>query len=309
MPSRGDWGLVQPEIARATSVCGYDHAGRGCSDPGPSPRTARQSRASWPSLLSAGGMESAVGVVALRSVVSTSASFASDLPRAPSPSSCSSMPPTKTSCGGVRGVHNLGGRWTVGIFRLLGVSFGRPTEALDPSINVARATDRLRISSAADEIMHIRECASEVRTSRRRRRGCHRSTSSRRSICDTCNEIKPRCLNKDVFITAQSSGPRRVHRIIKSKVIVDAINLSAADKQRGMAGLDGTRHFRRKSKRLLFEESLEDELAELHLTLCGGGCHMEHHLCASSDFSFAVPVTGASGAGWAQAHVQGETAK
>jgi pimeloyl-ACP methyl ester carboxylesterase len=37
-----DWDWVQPEVAKTTRVCAYDRAGMGWSDPGPSPRDARQ---------------------------------------------------------------------------------------------------------------------------------------------------------------------------------------------------------------------------------------------------------------------------
>ena len=37
-----DWSLVQPEIAKFTSVCTYDRAGYGWSDSGPIPRTSKQ---------------------------------------------------------------------------------------------------------------------------------------------------------------------------------------------------------------------------------------------------------------------------
>jgi len=30
-----DWGLVQPDVAKFTRVCAYDHSGTGWSDPGP----------------------------------------------------------------------------------------------------------------------------------------------------------------------------------------------------------------------------------------------------------------------------------
>lgn len=36
------WSLVQPEIAKFTTVCSYDRAGMGWSDVGPRPRTSRQ---------------------------------------------------------------------------------------------------------------------------------------------------------------------------------------------------------------------------------------------------------------------------
>jgi pimeloyl-ACP methyl ester carboxylesterase len=38
-----DWSLVQPAVARFTRVCSYDRAGHAWSDPGPRPRTMRQS--------------------------------------------------------------------------------------------------------------------------------------------------------------------------------------------------------------------------------------------------------------------------
>jgi pimeloyl-ACP methyl ester carboxylesterase len=37
-----DWSYVQPDIARFTTVCSYDRAGMGYSDPGPFPRTSQQ---------------------------------------------------------------------------------------------------------------------------------------------------------------------------------------------------------------------------------------------------------------------------
>lgn len=37
----GVWELVQPDVARFTTVCSYDRAGRGRSDPGPTPRTSQ----------------------------------------------------------------------------------------------------------------------------------------------------------------------------------------------------------------------------------------------------------------------------
>lgn len=60
---------------------------------------------------------------------------------------------------------------SVGILRLLGVSFGPRIESLAPSVQrFARAT-RFRTAgyqAAADEIVHIRESASEDRSSRRK---------------------------------------------------------------------------------------------------------------------------------------------
>jgi pimeloyl-ACP methyl ester carboxylesterase len=60
---------------------------------------------------------------------------------------------------------------TIGVLRLVGMSFGQPVESLAPSVRqFARATDfrAAGYQAAADEIIHIRESASEVRSSRRK---------------------------------------------------------------------------------------------------------------------------------------------
>lgn len=46
-----DWGLVAPEVARFTTVCAYDRAGYGWSDPGPLPRTSSRIAAELHALL------------------------------------------------------------------------------------------------------------------------------------------------------------------------------------------------------------------------------------------------------------------
>src|SRR4029453_9972703 len=60
---------------------------------------------------------------------------------------------------------------TIGVLRLFGVSFGQTVESLAPSVRqFARATS-FRASgyqAAAGEIIHIRQSASEVRSSRRK---------------------------------------------------------------------------------------------------------------------------------------------
>jgi pimeloyl-ACP methyl ester carboxylesterase len=58
-----------------------------------------------------------------------------------------------------------------GIFRLLGVSFGQDPALLSPSVQRFVGATRFRAAgyqAAADEIIHIRESASQVRTSRRK---------------------------------------------------------------------------------------------------------------------------------------------
>jgi pimeloyl-ACP methyl ester carboxylesterase len=60
---------------------------------------------------------------------------------------------------------------TIGVLRLFGVSFGQRIESLAPSVRpFARATSfrAAGYQTAADEIIHIRRSASEVRSSRRK---------------------------------------------------------------------------------------------------------------------------------------------
>ena len=116
---------------------------------------------------------------------------------------------------------------TIGVFRLLGVSFGQPIESLAPSVRqFARAT-MFRASgyqAAADEIVHIRETVAEVRSSRRRltipvlvvtgARGADENW--RRLQQDQASLSERGCL-----ITAQQSG--HVVAIDQPAIIVDAI--------------------------------------------------------------------------------------
>jgi pimeloyl-ACP methyl ester carboxylesterase len=118
---------------------------------------------------------------------------------------------------------------TIGVFRLLGVSFGPPTETLAPSVQqFARAT-RFRASgyqASADEIIHIRESASEVRTSRRRLTipvvvvtgGRGADANWRQLQRDQASLSERGCL-----IIAQNSG--HVVSIDQPKVVVDAIRV------------------------------------------------------------------------------------
>ena len=50
-----DWSLVQPELARTTTVCSYDRAGMGWSEPGPDPRSPSQLAEELHTLLENGG--------------------------------------------------------------------------------------------------------------------------------------------------------------------------------------------------------------------------------------------------------------
>jgi pimeloyl-ACP methyl ester carboxylesterase len=165
------WGFVQPEVARFTRVCSYDRAGSGYSDPGPSPRTARQMANELAALVDRSGLGPTVILAAASSGGLNVRVFASDHP------------------GRVAGLvlvdashedqlHEVPGiapfvplLSSLGIFRLLGVSFGLSADSLPPSTQHFEQATRFRAAgyqAAAGEITHMRETASQVRASRRK---------------------------------------------------------------------------------------------------------------------------------------------
>jgi pimeloyl-ACP methyl ester carboxylesterase len=169
--SSADWGFVQPDVARFTRVCSYDRAGMGYSDPGPSPRTARRIASELDELLARGGIGGPVVLVGASIAGFDVRVFASDHPEraaglvlvdASHEDQAHEVPPM------ARFVPLLS---TIGVLRLFGVSFGQRVESLAPSVRqFARATSfrAAGYQAAADEIIHIRESASEVRSSRRK---------------------------------------------------------------------------------------------------------------------------------------------
>ena len=166
-----DWGFVQPDVARFTRVCSYDRAGMGYSDTGPSPRTARRIASELAELLDRSGIDGPVVLVAASSGGFNVRVFASDyLQRVAGlvlvDASHEDQPHEIPRL--ARFVPLLS---TVGVLRLLDISFGPRLESLAPSTRqFARATSfrAAGYQAAADEIMHIRESASEVRGSRRK---------------------------------------------------------------------------------------------------------------------------------------------
>ena len=166
-----DWGFVQPDVARFTRVCSYDRAGMGYSDPGPSPRTARRIASELATLLVHGGIAGPVVLVGASIAGFEVRVFASDHPEraaglvlvdASHEDQAHEVPAM------ARYVPLLS---TFGVLRLFGVSFGQRVESLAPSVRqFARATSfrSAGYQAAADEIIHIRESASEVRSSRRK---------------------------------------------------------------------------------------------------------------------------------------------
>jgi len=221
------WGFVQPDVARFTRVCSYDRAGMGYSDSGPSPRTARRIANELAELLAVSGMAGPVVLVGESIAGFDVRVFVSDHPEhaaglvlvdASHEDDAHEVP------GMARFVPLLS---TIGLFRLLGVSFGQPIESLAPSVRqYARAT-MFRASAyqaAADEIIHTRETVSQVRSSRRRltipvlvvtgARGANENW--RRLQQDQASLSERGCL-----ITAQQSG--HVVAIDQPGIIVDAI--------------------------------------------------------------------------------------
>ena len=165
-----DWGFVQPEVARFTRVCSYDRAGMGYSDTGPSPRTARRLASELSELLVRGGIREPAVLVGASIAGFTLRVLASDHPERAAglvlvDATHEDQPHEVPRM--ARFVPLLS---TIGAFRVLGISFGQRLESLPPSVQpFARAT-RFRAAgsrAAADEISHIRESASEVRSSRR----------------------------------------------------------------------------------------------------------------------------------------------
>jgi pimeloyl-ACP methyl ester carboxylesterase len=169
--SSADWGYVQPDVARFTRVCSYDRAGMGYSDPGPSPRTARRIATELAELLPRGGITGPVVLVGASIAGFDVRVFASDHPERAAGLVLVDASHEDQAHQIPRVAPFVPLLSTIGVFRLLGVSFGGPPESLAPSVQqFARAT-KFRASgyrATADEISHIRESASEVRLSRRK---------------------------------------------------------------------------------------------------------------------------------------------
>ena len=169
--SSAEWGYVQPEVARFTRVCSYDRAGMGYSDPGPSPRTARRIASELATLIDRSGIDGRLVLVGASSGGFNVRVFASDHPQrvaglvlvdASHEDQAHEVPRL------ARFVRLLS---TVGVLRMVAVSFGPRVESVAPSARqFARATSfrAAGYQAAADEIIHIRESASEVRSSRRK---------------------------------------------------------------------------------------------------------------------------------------------
>ena len=169
--STASWGFVQPDVARFTRVCSYDRAGLGYSDPGPSPRTARRIAHELAQLVDRGGVGGSLVLVGASFGGLTVRVFASEHPQRAAglvlvDATHEDQP------------HDVPGLApfvpllsTVGLFRVLGVSFGLSPDSLAPAVQGFAHATRFRTAAhraAADEIIHIHDTAAEVRATRRK---------------------------------------------------------------------------------------------------------------------------------------------
>jgi pimeloyl-ACP methyl ester carboxylesterase len=165
-----DWGFVQPEVARFTRVCSYDRAGMGYSDPGPSPRTARQIARELAALIQRSGIHDPVVLAAASSGGLPVRVFASEhgtlaaglvLIDASHEDQGHDVPALAPFVGVLS---------TLGALRAAGVGFGLSPSSLAPSVRGFATATRFRAAgqqAAADEIMRMNDTAAEVRASRR----------------------------------------------------------------------------------------------------------------------------------------------
>jgi len=167
--SSADWGFVQPQVARFTSVCSYDRAGMGYSDPGPSPRTTRRIADELMHLLDRSVtapvvlVGASIGGLAVRVLASEHPDRVAGLVLVDA-----SHEDEDAEVPGVAPFVPL--LSSLGIFRLLGVTFGPPPAALAPAVRRFGETTGFRAAAyqtAVDELTHLRASAGEVKGTRR----------------------------------------------------------------------------------------------------------------------------------------------
>ena len=165
------WGFVQPEVARFTRACSYDRAGMGYSDPGPSPRTARRISSELAELLARSGIAGPVVLVGASIAGFGVRVFASDHPERAAGLVLVDASHEDDAHEVPRMTRFVPLLSTLGALRLFRVSFGQSIESLAPSVRQFAQATRFRTAgyqAAADEIIHVRESAEEVRRSRRK---------------------------------------------------------------------------------------------------------------------------------------------
>jgi pimeloyl-ACP methyl ester carboxylesterase len=168
--STADWGFVQPDVARFTRVCSYDRAGMGYSDRGPSPRTARRMANELAELLTRSGNAGPVVLVGASIAGFDVRLFASDHPDRVAGLVLVDASHEDDAQDVPRMARFVPVLATTGVLRLLGVSFGQSVESLAPSVRRFAKATAFRgagYQTAADELRHVRESASDVRRTRR----------------------------------------------------------------------------------------------------------------------------------------------
>jgi len=199
----------------------------GYSDPGPSPRTARRVASELAELLARSGITGRVVLVGESIAGFNVRVFASDHPRQAAGLvlvDASHEDDAHEVPGMARFVPVLS---TIGIFRLLGVSFGQRIESLAPPVQrYARATQfrAAGYQAAADEIMHIGQTVSEVRTTRRKLTIPVLVVTGARGADENWRRLQQdeaSLSDRGCLITARQSG--HVVAIDQPQVVVDAI--------------------------------------------------------------------------------------
>jgi pimeloyl-ACP methyl ester carboxylesterase len=168
--SSADWGFVQPEVAGFTQVCSYDRAGMGYSDRGPSPRTTRRMTYELAQLLDRAGIAGPVVLVGASIGGLVVRVFASEHPQRVAGLVLVDASHEDQDADVPRVAPFVPLLSSLGIFRLLGVTFGPPPASLAPTVRgFAEATGfrAAAYQAAVDEFTHLRQSAAEVKATRR----------------------------------------------------------------------------------------------------------------------------------------------
>jgi pimeloyl-ACP methyl ester carboxylesterase len=221
------WGFVQPVVARFTRVCSYDRAGMGYSDPGPSPRTARRIASELAELLVRSGIREPVVLVGASIAGFDIRVFASDHPERAAGLVLVDATHEDQPHDVPRMARFVPLLSTLGVFRVLGISFSQGIDSLPASVRqFARATSfrAAGYQAAADEIIHIRESASEVRRSRRKLTIPVLVVTGARGADENWRQLQrdqASLSDQGCLIVAQESG--HVVAVEQPKIVVDAI--------------------------------------------------------------------------------------
>jgi pimeloyl-ACP methyl ester carboxylesterase len=240
-------GYVQPEVAGFARVCSYDRAGLGYSDPGPSARRARRSARELRELLDRVGIREPVVLVA--------ASFGGFIARVfASEYGDRAAGLVLVDASHEDDNHQIPGMAlfvpllsAIGAFRLMGISFGVPPDALAPQVReLARATNHRTAAhrAAANEIRHIHETVAEVRESRRELAIPVIVISGRRSMdarWERLQRDQVHMSRRSCHVIAEQAG--HVVALDEPMVVVDAIRRVIGDvvhRRSGQTPCEGT---------------------------------------------------------------------